>query len=150
METLYLSWSKVDEAIHAICETIKKEYDFDVIVGVSRGGLVPSVRMSHILEDKKLILMGAKCYKGIGEREERATITLSIKKEDVFGKKVLVVDDVADSGVTLVAVKEHIEKFSPKELKIAVLASKPMSAVKPDYSVFYTDKWIVFPWEREK
>ncbi len=150
METLYIGWSEVDDFISSLCETIKKEYEFDVIVGVSRGGLVPSVRMSHIFGDKKLVLMGAKCYKDIGEREEKATITLSIKKEDVFGKRVLIVDDVADSGLTLVAVKEHIEKCSPKEVKIAVLALKPESAVKPDYSIFYTDKWIVFPWEKKK
>jgi len=45
-------------------------------------------------------------------------------------------------------VKEYIEGLSPKELRVAVVASKPISIVKPDYTVFNTDQWIIFPWEK--
>ena len=148
MEILYLEWSKVDEAIWTMCDIIKKEYEFDVIVGISRGGLIPAVRISHIFDNKRLLLMEAKYYKDIGVRDDKPKISLAFKKEDVTGKKVLLVDDVADTGGTLAAVKEHIESLSPKELKVAVVASKPISIVKPDYTVFNTDKWIIFPWEK--
>ena len=148
MEILYLEWSKVDEAIWTMCDIIKREYEFDVIVGISRGGLIPAVRISHIFDNKRLLLMEAKYYKDIGVRDDKPKISLAFKKEDVTGKKVLLVDDVADTGGTLAAVKEHIESLSPKELKVAVVASKPISIVKPDYTVFNTDKWIIFPWEK--
>ncbi len=148
MEILYLEWSKVDEAIWTMCDIIKKEYEFDVIVGISRGGLIPAVRISHIFDNKRLLLMEAKYYKDIGVSNDKPKISLAFKKEDVTGKKVLLVDDVADTGGTLAAVKEHIESLSPKELKVAVVASKPISIVKPDYTVFNTDKWIIFPWEK--
>ena len=148
MDILYLEWSKVDEAIWTLSDAIRKEYDFDVIVGISRGGLVPAVRMSHIFDNKRLLLMEAKYYKDIGVREDRPRITLPLKEEDVCGKRVLLVDDVADTGGTLLTVKDYIKGLSPKELRVAVVASKPISDVKPDYSVFNTDQWIIFPWEK--
>jgi len=148
MEILYLEWSKVDEAIWTMCDIIKGDYEFDVIVGISRGGLIPAVRISHIFDNKRLLLMEAKYYKDIGVRDDKPKITLQLKKEDIAGKRVLLVDDVADTGGTLVVVKEYIESLSPIDLKVAVVASKPISLVKPDYTVFNTDRWIIFPWEK--
>lgn len=92
--------------------------------------------------------MEAKYYKDIGVRDDKPKITLQLKKEDIAGKRVLLVDDVADTGGTLVVVKEYIESLSPTDLKVAVVASKPISLVKPDYTVFNTDRWIIFPWEK--
>jgi hypoxanthine phosphoribosyltransferase len=131
-----------------MCDLIRKEYDFDVIVGISRGGLIPAVRISHIFDNKRLLLMEAKYYKDIGVRDDKPKITFPLKEEDILGKNILLVDDVADTGGTLVAVKDYIEGLSPKEVRVAVVASKPISTVKPDYSVFNTDKWIIFPWEK--
>ena len=71
-----------------------------------------------------------------------------MSKSILDGRQILLVDDVADTGGTLVTVKEHIEGLSPKELRVAVVVSKPISTVKPDYAVFNTDKWIIFPWEK--
>jgi hypothetical protein len=148
MDTVYLEWGKVDEAIWTMCDAIKRDYDFDVIVGISRGGLVPAVRISHIFDDKRLLLVEAKYYKDIGIRDDRPKITMHLKGEDISGKRILLVDDVADTGETLIAIKEYIEGLSPKELRVAVIASKSISQVKPDYTVFNTDRWIIFPWEK--
>ena len=53
MDILYLEWSKVDEAIWTMCDIIRRDYDFDVIVGISRGGLIPAVRISHIFDNRQ-------------------------------------------------------------------------------------------------
>ncbi|HPX24583.1 MAG TPA: phosphoribosyltransferase family protein [Methanofastidiosum sp.] len=148
MDTVYLEWGKVDEAIWTMCDAIKRDYDFDVIVGIARGGLIPAVRISHIFDDKRLLLIEAKYYKDIGVRDDKPKITMHLKEEDISGKKILLVDDVLDTGGTLVAIKEYIRGLFPKELRVAVIASKPISQVKPDYAVFNTDKWIIFPWEK--
>ena len=67
--------------------------------------------------------MEAKYYKDIGVRDDRPKITMHLKEEDISGKRILLVDDVADTGETLIAIKEYIEGLSPKELRVAVIAS---------------------------
>ncbi|AEC51548.1 purine phosphoribosyltransferase related protein [Pyrococcus sp. NA2] len=145
MDKVYLTWWQVDRAIFALAEKLR-EYKPDVIVGVARGGLIPAVRLSHILNDIPLKVIDVKFYKGIDERAEKPVITIPIHG-DLKGKKVVIVDDVSDTGKTLEVVIEEVKKLGAKEIKVACLAMKPWTSVVPDYYVFRTDKWIVFPWE---
>jgi hypoxanthine phosphoribosyltransferase len=69
---------------------------------------------------------------------------------NVAGKKVLVVDEVADTGKSLKLVKEHIIERGAKEVKIATVYYKPWSIVKPDYYEKKSSRWIVFPWETKE
>ncbi|MBS7617822.1 phosphoribosyltransferase, partial [Candidatus Bathyarchaeota archaeon] len=62
-------------------------------------------------------------------------------------KKVLLVDDVADTGKSLMLVKNHIKDMGALETRIACLYFKPWSIVKPDYYVRETEAWIIFPHE---
>jgi len=56
-------------------------------------------------------------------------------------------DDVADTGKTLKVVSNHLESRVEGELNTCTIAFKPRSEIEPDYYVYKTDKWIVFPWE---
>ncbi|MFA4641331.1 phosphoribosyltransferase [Pyrococcus kukulkanii] len=145
MDKVYLTWWQVDRAIFALADKLR-EYKPDVIVGVARGGLIPAVRLSHILGDLPLKVIDVKFYKGIDERAEKPVITIPIHG-DLKDKKVVIVDDVSDTGKTLEVVIEEVKKLGAKEIKVACLAMKPWTSVVPDYYVFRTDKWIVFPWE---
>ncbi|AEH25143.1 phosphoribosyltransferase [Pyrococcus yayanosii] len=145
MDKVYLTWWQVDRAIFALAEKLR-EYRPDVIVGVARGGLIPAVRLSHILNDVPLKVIDVKFYKGIDERAEKPVITIPIHG-DLKGKKVVIVDDVSDTGKTLEVVIDEVKKLGAKDVKVACLAMKPWTSVVPDYYVFRTDKWIVFPWE---
>jgi len=145
MDKVYLTWWQVDRAIFALAEKLR-EYKPDVIVGVARGGLIPAVRLSHILNDIPLKVIDVKFYKGIDERGEKPVITIPIHG-DLKGKRVVIVDDVSDTGKTLEVVIEEVKKLGAREVKVACLAMKPWTSVVPDYYVFRTDKWIVFPWE---
>ena len=66
---------------------------------------------------------------------------------NVVGKKVLVVDEVADTGASLKLVKLHVLEKGASAVKMATLYFKPRSVFKPDYFVKETNRWIVFPWE---
>lgn len=147
MEKEYLHWSKVDEAIWTLTDYVRKDFTVDMIVGIARGGLIPAVRMSHIMDDILMRVMDVKFYTDIKEHTEMPEITVPLK-EPVKGKNVLIVDDVADTGKTLKVVKEDIETKGAKEVRIAVIARKPQSIIEPDYYIFHTDKWIIFPWEK--
>ncbi|MGD2247477.1 MAG: phosphoribosyltransferase family protein [Candidatus Methanofastidiosia archaeon] len=147
MEKEYLHWSKVDEAIWTLADHVRKDYHIDMIVGIARGGLIPAVRMSHILDNILMRVMDVKFYKDIEEHAEFPDITVPLT-EPVKDKNILIVDDVADTGKTLKVVKEDIVQKGAKDVRIAVIAKKPQSIVEPDYYIFQTDRWIVFPWEK--
>ena len=147
MEKEYLVWSKVDEAIWTLVDHVRKEYNVDIIVGIARGGLIPAVRMSHIMDNILMRVMDVKFYTDIERHTEMPEITVPLT-EPVQGKNVLIVDDVADTGKTLKVVKEDIIEKGARDVKIAVIAKKPKSIVDPDYYIFQTDKWIIFPWEK--
>jgi uncharacterized protein len=119
----------------------------DVIVGVSRGGWPPARIMSDLLENSHIANMKVEFYKDIGLRSSKPRITQPVTAE-VTGKRVLVVDDVADSGHSLRVVANHLRRKGTKDLKVCTIYMKPMSIFKPDYYAMTTRKWIIFPWER--
>ena len=147
MDKDYLSWSKTDEAIWTLHDEIFREFTPDIIVGVARGGLIPAVRISHISNNTLLRVVDVKFYTDIDKRQEKPNIAVPLL-ENIKNLNVLIVDDVADTGKTLVEVKKHVIEKEAKEVRIAVIAKKPHSIIDPDYYVFETDKWIIFPWEK--
>ncbi|MHC1605010.1 MAG: phosphoribosyltransferase [Candidatus Methanofastidiosia archaeon] len=147
MNKEYLNWEKIDEAIWTLMDEIKKEFKPDIIVGVARGGLIPAVRLSHITEDTLMRVVDVKFYTDIEKRDENPIITVPLT-ENVKNLNVLIVDDVADTGKTLLEVKKHVLEKGAKNVRISVIAKKPKSIITPDYYIFETDKWIIFPWEK--
>uniref|UniRef100_UPI0026038C4B phosphoribosyltransferase n=1 Tax=Thermococcus sp. TaxID=35749 RepID=UPI0026038C4B len=136
----------VDRAVFALADELRKHFMPDVIVGIARGGLIPAVRLSHVLGDVELKVIDVKFYKGIDDRMEKPVVTIPLHGS-LEGKKVVIVDDVSDTGKTLGVVIDEVKKAGAKEVKVACLSMKPWTKVVPDFYVFRTDKWIVFPWE---
>jgi len=123
-----------------------RDYRPDVIIGVLRGGYIIARILADVMGINNLGVVEVKFYRGIGERAEKPIITqpLTINVQD---KKVLIVDDVVDSGRTLQIVTEQVRLRGAKELKSAAIYYKPRSIIKPDYFITETSKWILFPWE---
>jgi uncharacterized protein len=118
-----------------------------VIVGVSRGGWPPARIMSDLLENPNLANMKVEFYKNIGVTAPRPKITQPVTAE-VVGKRVLVVDDVADSGHSLRVASKHLRQKGAREIRVCTLYLKPKSIFKPDHYSRTTSKWVIFPWER--
>ncbi len=125
------------------------EFNCDVIVGVSRGGWTPARVLSDLLENPEIANVKAEFYLGVAKTKREPVITQSVSV-NVKGKKVLVVDDVSDTGKSLHLVKTHLLEQGAKSLKIATLYYKPWSITKPDYYEKTTRDWIIFPWERKE
>jgi uncharacterized protein len=119
---------------------------YDCIIGVSRGGLVLARLMSDLLEIQDVLITKSEYYFGMGKRRRKPVVTQKIQN-DIAGKTVLLVDDVSDTGESLVEIKKHVENKHPKHLAVATLYLKPWSKTVPDYYVTKTDAWIIFPWE---
>jgi hypoxanthine phosphoribosyltransferase len=117
----------------------------DAIIAVSRGGWLPARVLADLLETG-LGNVSVEFYVGVAETRKAPVLTQSASVA-VAGKKVLVVDDVADSGESLKLVKAHVLQQGAKEARIATVYYKPWSLVKPDYYVMETRRWVVFPWE---
>ena len=121
----------------------------DVIVGISRGGWLPARVLSDLLETSNLANVKAECYMGIGESSKLARLTQRISA-DVEGKRVLVVDEIFDSGRSLQLVVAHVLKQGAQQVKTATLYCKPNSAFQPDFCEKQTASWVVFPWETKE
>ena len=148
MKLLNLEWSDIEELIAKLAQKTK-EFNPDVLIGISRGGLVPVRLLSDYLNNPNVAIFRIEFYKGIGKTNDLPKITHPLTI-DVKNKKVLIVDDVSDSGKSLIVAKEYIEKLGAKEIRIATIHYKPGSSFKPDYFVGETDAWIIYPWEKKE
>ena len=142
-----LSWGQVYDLLLNLAEDIlKSEFRPDIIVGVSRGGWIPARILSDLLETPKLANVTAEFYVGINETIHEPAITQPLSLP-VMGRKVLIVDDLVDTGKSLNLVNLHLENQGASEVRIATIYFKPWSITIPDYFEKETRNWIVFPWE---
>ncbi len=144
------SWEQIYELLLNLAKRVRENgFEPDVIVGVSRGGWPPARVISDLLENPRLANVTAEFYVGVAETKRKPIITQPVSIS-VRGKKVLVVDDVADTGESLRLVRAHLAERGATKVKIATIYHKPWSVLIPDYYEKETSSWIVFPWERKE
>jgi len=147
MEFEVISWEHFYQlTLELVEKVLKSGYAPEVIIGVSRGGLVPLRIFSDEFEETEIGIIRVAFYEDVKKtgREPRILQDVNV---DVSGKRVLVVDDVADTGRSLEIVRRHIEEKGAREVRVATVYYKPWSTFKPDYYVKKTEKWIIFPHE---
>ncbi|MGC9013334.1 MAG: phosphoribosyltransferase [Thermoproteota archaeon] len=126
----------------------KKSYD--AFVGISRGGLVPLRILSDELEQENLFVIRVVFYEDIKKTAAEPVIKDDYLKSNVSGLRLLVIDDVADSGKSLKKVLEYLKNAGAKEVDSLTIFYKPHSETTPTFYVRTTKKWIVFPHERRE
>ncbi|MFQ6087178.1 MAG: phosphoribosyltransferase, partial [Candidatus Bathyarchaeia archaeon] len=144
------TWEQIYELLlNLACHVRKARFKPDVIVGIARGGWPPARIMSDLLENPELANVKAEFYLGVAKTKSEPVITQPVSVS-VRGKKVLIVDDVADTGKSLRLVRSHLKEQGATEVKIATIYYKPWSVVTPDWYERETSHWIIFPWERKE
>lgn len=147
LKFLFLTWEDVQRLAEKTADKIRKDgYKADIMIAVSRGGFDPARIISDQLNIRKLASLQIIYYSSVGEKRDKPEILFPLNAQ-IEGLKVLVVDDVSDSGHSLIAVKKYIEQQKVAEIKIATLHHKPWSEYEPDYYAEEVDKWILYPWE---
>ncbi|HEY4522583.1 MAG TPA: phosphoribosyltransferase family protein [Candidatus Paceibacterota bacterium] len=111
----------------------------DIIIGIVRGGLIPARLLSSSLGVKEMYCLTVK--KVGDERKVLSDIT-----EDLSRKKILLVEDMLETGKSLQVAKEYLEAKGA-DVKTACLYTMPISEVKPDYSLKEISEVAHFPWE---
>ena len=119
----------------------------DLVVAVSRGGFTPARVLCDVLGLFNLTSIRVVHYRGPADKEPVATVRYPLCIP-VEGQRVLVVDDVNDTGDTLRAARAHLESLGPAEVRTAVLHEKVGSPVRADYAAGTIDewRWLIYPW----
>lgn len=141
------TWNQIYDMLIDQAQEIKQiSFKPDIIVGISRGGLVPTRILTDLLETPQSTTIGIEFYVGIAQRGLRPILKQPLVIP-VDGKKVLLVDDISDSGQSLKLAKEYLLEKRASEVRVATLYVRTSSLVKPDFFEKESDCWIVFPWE---
>lgn len=150
---LYVSYDEYHSLIEKLAIKIHQSgWQFDIILCLARGGMRPGDILSRVF-DKPLAIMSTSSYRSDGgtvKGELDIARFITTPKGEIAGK-VLLVDDLADSGHTLTSVIQQLRaNYTPiTELRSAVIWTKAMSTCTPDYSVEFlsTNPWIHQPFE---
>jgi hypoxanthine phosphoribosyltransferase len=145
-----LTYAQFGIAIRELGHVIVEDgYKPDIILSIARGGLLIGGALGYAIGVKNTFTMSVEFYTGVDERLPMPVVLPPVPNRiDLAGAKVLIADDVADTGATLSLVRNFCAGHVA-EARSAVLYSKPHSLVKPDYAWKETDKWIDFPWSSQ-
>jgi uncharacterized protein len=145
-----MKWTELGDAARDLAVAIVDDgYAPDLILGIARGGLLVAGALSYSLGVKNTFTMNVEFYTGIDERLPVPMILPPVPDlVDLHDARMLITDDVADTGQTLALVKGFCAG-QVGEVRTAVLYEKPRSIVPCDYVWRRTDRWIVFPWSAE-
>mgnify|MGYP003375700816 CR=1 FL=1 len=145
-----LTWQAFGDATRELAQmVVDSGFHPDMILSIARGGLFAAGAMSYALGIKNLHVMNVEFYTDIEERLPLPVMLPPVPRQvDLSQKKVLVVDDVADTGGTLRLVRDFCAEHVA-EIRTAVIYEKPHSIVHCDYVWRETDLWIDFPWSSQ-
>lgn len=148
LEKIYVTWPDVERMVGKLLRALPRDYD-NILV-ITRGGMVPACLISERTGIRNILCAAVVLY----EDDERTLAEPAFVQfpddRHVRGRRILVVDDVWDSGSTVVAVRERLRKAGA-DVHVCVLHYKPgrskFPGDGPDFYAAQTDGWIVYPWD---
>jgi hypoxanthine phosphoribosyltransferase len=145
-----LTWETFGRASRELAQqVVDSGFQPDLIMSITRGGMLPAGALSYAMGIKNLHIINVEFYTGVDTRLPLPVLLPPVPAAvDLSAKKVLIVDDVADTGETLRMVRDFCAAHVA-ETRTAVLYEKSQSVVKCDYVWKRTDEWIAFPWSSE-
>lgn len=145
-----LTWQAFGTAARELAQmVVDSGFQPDLILSITRGGMLPAGTMSYAMGIKNLHIINVEFYTGVDARLPLPVLLPPVPAAvDLSAKTVLIVDDVADTGETLRMVRDFCAEHVA-ETRTAVLYEKPQSVVKCDYVWKRTSDWISFPWSSE-
>ena len=145
-----LTWVEFGTATRELAQRVADNgYEPDLVLSVARGGLHVGAALGYALDVKNTWTMNVEFYTGVDERLDVPMILPPVPElVDLESARMLIADDVADTGETLRLVKDFCAG-KVAEVRCAVLYEKPPSVVKCEYVWRRTDLWIDFPWSAQ-
>jgi hypoxanthine phosphoribosyltransferase len=145
-----MTWDDLGAGARALAERVAADgYWPDVVFGIARGGLLVAGAVAYALGVKNTATMNVEFYTGIDERLALPMILPPVPDlVEWSDARVLIADDVADTGLTLLLVKDFLEG-KVAEARVAVLYEKPRTACRCEYVWRRSGRWIDFPWSAQ-
>ena len=145
-----LTWTDFGTASRDLAaDVLRSGFEAEVVVAIARGGLLLVGGIAYALGLKSCGAVNAEFDTGVGTRLDTPILLPPfLDAESIDGKKVLLVDDVSDSGRTLAMVVTLLEGMGA-EVRTVVLYTKPGTVHEPAYTWRRTAQWITFPWSAE-
>ncbi len=147
MDFLRLRWPDVERACMEIADEIRSRgLASHMLVGISRGGLVPLRLISDYTASRSVSTLGVRFYEDLGRTADLPEVFFPVQG-DVSGQSVVLIDDISDTGESLIAAKKHLLEKGASEIVIATICKKPHTKLDPEICTFETPRWVIFPWE---
>src|SRR5436305_14824853 len=146
-----MTWDDLGRGSRELAEAVAADgYRPDIILGIARGGLLVAGALGYALGVKNTFTMNVEFYAGVDERLDVPMILPPVPDLVDFAEtRVLIADDVADTGATLKTVHEFCSG-KVAEVRTAVLYEKSRSTIKCEYVWRRADRWITFPWSAKE
>ena len=151
---LWVSWDEYHQAIESLVRIVHQSgWQFDQALCLARGGLRPGDVFSRLFKVPLAILSTSSYREAAGTRRGELDISNSITSTaGPLAGRILLIDDLVDSGITLQRVQEHLQQHFPQvtEVRSAVIWYKASSVMRPDYYLEYLpdNPWIHQPFEQ--
>ncbi|MCI3223647.1 phosphoribosyltransferase [Streptomyces sp. NP-1717] len=145
-----LTYERFGVAVRELAQAVADDgYEPDVVLSIARGGVFVAGGLAYALDCKNIHLVNVEFYTGVGTTLAMPVMLAPVPNVvDFSNKKVLIADDVADTGRTLKLVYDFCLDHVA-EVRSAVIYEKTQSLVKCEYVWQRTDEWINFPWSVE-
>jgi len=143
---VYYSYEKFVKDIKSLV-TLTENYAPDTLVAIARGGWMLGHAYASATDNRQLMSINSVLYEGDQKGEKCHVFNIPDLSR---AKKVLILDDIVDSGQTMQEVLTHLQKaFPDTTFKIASIFYKKSAVIQPDFALYETDEWINFFWEKD-
>jgi xanthine phosphoribosyltransferase len=139
-----IDWASLQRDVGLLAELLADKGPFERIIAIARGGLIPSALLAHIMD---LRIVDTICVASYDHKVQRSGEPVMLKEVAGDGAHCLVVDDLADTGNTIRAVRAMLPKAH-----VATVYAKPEGAPMVDTMAVSVDQsvWLVFPWDEQQ
>ena len=145
-----VAWREIDTCVATVGQAIRAaRFQPDCIVAILKGGMVPARLLSDFFGSIEIYPIRVKAYV---KTRKLTRVQLETFRYPIGRRRVLLVDDIHDSGQTLQKVIRHLQRRRPRALRTATLFYKHNALHPPDFHArtVASDVWVVFPWERSE
>ena len=143
-----VTWDDLSDMVADLARRLR-DHDYDVMLAITRGGLFPAGMLAYRLGLRNILVAAVEYYDAEGKPGPKPTFLQFPADPLLRGQRVLIVDEVWDSGTTIHAVTERVRQAGGIPTTVVLHYKPAHSRVpgEPDMHVATTDRWVVYPFK---